>query len=66
MADDTAALFAAHQHRPFNHHREIRRCPEASELVDEAARSPSQDVDLAVNAALATLADLDRSQLDNQ
>lgn len=110
MADDTAALFAAHQHRLFkyfcravgetetardltqdvfvrvsktaipaasdgeirawlfkiarnlaiDHHRENRRRPEASELVDEAARSPSQDVDLAVNAALATLADLDR------
>jgi RNA polymerase sigma-70 factor, ECF subfamily len=29
-------------------------------LTDEAARSPSQEVDLAVNNALAALADLDR------
>lgn len=110
MADDTAALFAAHQRRLFkyfcravgetetardltqdvfvrvsrttipvasdgevrawlfkiarnlaiDHHREHLRRPASSELMDEAARSPSQDVDLAVNEALATLEDLDR------
>jgi RNA polymerase sigma-70 factor (ECF subfamily) len=110
MADDTAALFAAHQRRLFkyfcravggtetardltqdvfvrvsrtaipvtsdgevrawlfriarnlaiDHHREHLRRPEPSELTDEAVRAPSQDVDLAVNDALATLGDLDR------
>jgi RNA polymerase sigma-70 factor (ECF subfamily) len=36
------------------------RHPEPSALTDEAARRPTQDVDLAVNEALAALADLDR------
>jgi len=110
MADDTAALFAAHQRRLFkyfcraigetetardltqdvfvrvsrtaipaasdrevrawlfkiarnlaiDHHRELLRRPKPSESIEEAARSPTQDVDLAVNEALATLGDLDR------
>jgi RNA polymerase sigma-70 factor (ECF subfamily) len=110
MAADTAALFAAHQHRLFkyfcravgqpetardltqdvflrvsrttipvgadgevrawlfqiarnvalDHHRKRLRHPEPSVLMDEGARLPSQDVDLAVNEALAALADLDR------
>jgi RNA polymerase sigma-70 factor, ECF subfamily len=53
-------LFKIARNLAIDHHRERLRRPEPSELMDDAARSPSQDVDLAVNKALATLADLDR------
>jgi RNA polymerase sigma-70 factor, ECF subfamily len=53
-------LFKIARNLAIDHHREHVRRPAPSELIDEAARSPSQDVDLAVNEALATLGDLDR------
>jgi len=55
-----AWLFTIARNLVIDHHREHLRRPEPSELMDEAARSPSQDIDFAVNEALATLGDLDR------
>jgi RNA polymerase sigma-70 factor (ECF subfamily) len=55
-----AWLFKIARNLAIDHHREHLRRPEPSELIDNAARSPSQDVDLAVNKALAKLGDLDR------
>ena len=55
-----AWLFKIARNLAIDHHRERLRRPEPSELMDEAVRAPSQDVDLAVNEALATLGDLDR------
>ena len=53
-------LFRVARNLAIDHHRVHMRRPPGSELTDEPARSPSQDVDLAVNEALSTLADLDR------
>jgi len=53
-------LFKIARNLAIDHHRENLRRPAPSDLMDEAARSPSQDVDFAVNEALATLGDLDR------
>ena len=55
-----AWLFRIARNLAIDHHREHLRRPEPSELMDEAVRAPSQDVDLAVNEALAALGDLDR------
>ena len=55
-----AWLFHIARNLALDHHRRRLRQPEPSVLTDEDARSPSQDVDLAVNEALAALADLDR------
>src|SRR5258705_814121 len=54
-----AWLFQIARNLALDYHRKRLRHPEPSELLD-AARSPSQDVDFAVNEALAALADLDR------
>ena len=55
-----AWLFKIARNLAIDHHREHLRRPEQSVLMDEAVRAPSQDVDLAVNEALAALGDLDR------
>jgi RNA polymerase sigma-70 factor (ECF subfamily) len=53
-------VFRIARNLALDHHRARRRHPEPSALVDGAVRSPSQDVDLAVNEALASLPALDR------
>jgi RNA polymerase sigma-70 factor (ECF subfamily) len=55
-----AWLFQIARNLALDHHRRRLTHPEPAALVDEGARSPSQDVDLAVNEALAALPDLDR------
>ena len=55
-----AWLFQIARNLALDHHRRRLTHPEPGALVDEGARSPSQDVDLAVNEALAALPDLDR------
>src|SRR5688572_25399033 len=55
-----AWLFRIARNLALDHHRSRLRHPEPSALVDEPARSPSQDVNLAVNEALASLPALDR------
>ena len=55
-----AWLFHIARNLALDHHRKRLRHPEPSMLTDERARLPSQDVDLAVNDALAALPDLDR------
>ena len=55
-----AWLFQIARNLALDHHRERLRHPPPALLVDEGARLPSQDVDLAVNEALAALPDLDR------
>jgi RNA polymerase sigma-70 factor, ECF subfamily len=55
-----AWLFHIARNLALDHHRRRLRRPEPAVLTDDAARAPSQDVDLAVNEALAALADLDR------
>ena len=53
-------LFRIARNLALDHHRSRVRHPEPSAVADEPARSPSQDVNLAVNDALASLAALDR------
>ena len=53
-------LFRIARNLALDHHRKCRRHPEPTMLVGEPTRSPSQDVNLAVNQALASLAPLDR------
>jgi RNA polymerase sigma-70 factor (ECF subfamily) len=53
-------LFRVARNLALDYHRNRRRRPELVELPDAAGRSPSQDVELAVSRALATLTDLDR------
>jgi len=53
-------LFRIARNLALDHHRSRLRHPEPSALVDEPTRSPSQDVNLAVNEALASLPALDR------
>jgi RNA polymerase sigma-70 factor (ECF subfamily) len=55
-----AWLFRIARNLALDYHRKRLRQPESSALTDEGARHASQDVDLAVNEALAALADLDR------
>lgn len=55
-----AWLFHIARNLALDHHRKRLRHPQPSWSTDEGARMPSQDVDLAVNQALAALADLDR------
>ena len=55
-----AWLFRIARNLALDHYRKRVRQPEPAALVDERTRPPSQDVDTAVNQALATLADLDR------
>src|SRR5689334_22429371 len=55
-----AWLFAIARNLALDHHRRRLRQPEAAVLTDDGARSPSQDVDLAVSEALAALGDVDR------
>jgi RNA polymerase sigma-70 factor (ECF subfamily) len=55
-----AWLFRIARNLVLDYHRTRRRHPTASSLVDEESQSPSQDVSLAVNEALAALPELDR------
>jgi RNA polymerase sigma factor (sigma-70 family) len=55
-----AWLFRIARNLALDHHRKRVRQPDPVALVERDARSPSQDVELAVNEALAALADLDR------
>lgn len=55
-----AWLFQIARNLVLDHHRRRLRHPAETPLVDEATRLPSQDVDFAVNQALAALAELDR------
>ena len=56
----TARLFRIARNLALDHHRKRLRQPGLSALVVEPARSPSQDINLAVNEALASLQALDR------
>jgi RNA polymerase sigma-70 factor (ECF subfamily) len=58
--DVKAWLFRIARNIALDHHRQRSRRPEAVALTDERAQPPSQDVDLAVNRALAALPDVDR------
>src|SRR5215471_8314955 len=53
-------LFSIARNLVFDHHRKRVRRPNQVALVDEDSRPPTQDVEVAVNEALATLDDLDR------
>ena len=55
-----AWLFQIARNLALDHHRVRLRRPEPSPLAEEGSRLATQDVDLAVNQALATLPDLDR------
>src|SRR5688500_3834082 len=55
-----AWLFRIARNLALDHRRKRVREPEPTDLADEVSRQPSQDVALAVNEALDTLADLDR------
>jgi RNA polymerase sigma-70 factor, ECF subfamily len=56
----TAWVFRIARNLALDHHRQRLRQPEPSPLVDEPTRSASQDINLAVNEALASLPALDR------
>jgi RNA polymerase sigma-70 factor (ECF subfamily) len=56
----SAWLFRIARNLAVDYHRSRLRHPEPSALVDDATRSASQDVDLAVKEALASLTALDR------
>lgn len=53
-------LFRIARNLALDHHRSRRRHPESMELDSEPARPASQDVNLAVDAALASLQSVDR------
>ena len=55
-----AWLFRIARNLALDHSRKRVRQPEPSAIAHEGSRSPSQDVDLAVNEALASLPELDR------
>jgi RNA polymerase sigma-70 factor (ECF subfamily) len=55
-----AWLFRIARNLALDHHRHCRRHPEPTVLTGEASRSASQDVDVAINEALASLPALDR------
>jgi RNA polymerase sigma-70 factor (ECF subfamily) len=56
----TGWLFSIARNLALDYHRQRLRRPTPVALVDDEARPPTQDVDVAVNEALATLDDLDR------
>jgi RNA polymerase sigma-70 factor (ECF subfamily) len=56
----TGWLFSIARNLALDHHRKRVRRPTPVALVDEASRPPTQDVEVAVNEALARLDDLDR------
>ena len=58
--DLRAWLFRIARNLALDHHRSRLRHPEPLALVNEPTRSSSQDVNLAVNEALASLPALDR------
>jgi RNA polymerase sigma-70 factor (ECF subfamily) len=58
--DVSAWLFRIARNLALDHHRKRLRHPEPAALVHEPTRSASQDVNLAVNEALASLPALDR------
>src|SRR5262245_12168698 len=60
VGDLSGWLFRNARNLALDHHRKHQRHPAPGPLIDEPARSPSQDVDLAVNEALASLPALDR------
>ena len=53
-------IFRIARNLVLDHQRSRVRHPEAAELVVEPARSPSQDIELAVNEALGSLPAIDR------
>jgi RNA polymerase sigma-70 factor, ECF subfamily len=55
-----AWLFRIARNLALDHHRKRVRHPAPSPIVNEGSRLPSQEVDLAVNEALAALSDVDR------
>jgi RNA polymerase sigma-70 factor, ECF subfamily len=56
----TSWLFSIARNLAIDHHRKRGRQPTAVALVDEESRPPAQDVEVALNQALARLDDLDR------
>lgn len=56
----TAWLFRIARNLALDHYRKRARRPDPAPLVEEGSRLPSQDVDFAVNEAVAALSDLDR------
>jgi len=59
-ADLSGWLFRIARNLALDHHRSRARHPEPAALVDEPIRTSSQDVDLAVTEALASLPEVDR------
>src|SRR5262252_8530250 len=55
-----AWLFHIARNVALDHLRRRQRTPEPAPLTAEGSRAPSQDVDVAVNEALASLAEIDR------
>jgi RNA polymerase sigma factor (sigma-70 family) len=55
-----AWLFSIARNLALDHYRKHGRHPKPVSITDEGSRPPSQEVDAAVNEALATLPDLDR------
>lgn len=55
-----AWLFRIARNLALDHHRKHGRQPTPASITNEASRPPSQEVDAAVNEALAGLPDLDR------
>lgn len=58
--EQRAWLFRVARNLVLDHHRHGRRHPEAPALLAEPSRSASQDTELAVNEALASLPEVDR------
>jgi RNA polymerase sigma-70 factor (ECF subfamily) len=58
--DMKAWLFRIARNLVLDHHRHARRHPAPAALAAEPSRAASQHTDLAVNEALASLAELDR------
>lgn len=56
----SAWIFKIARNLALDHHRSRSRHPDPVPLIDDRARSAPQDVTLAVNRALASLAPLDR------